>query len=113
MATKKMLRDLARMMERHYVEKGYMYSGSAHPGGIALSLGISEDEALADLLPAALAAGLIVVRNCQALSYELPAEARRALVEKHGLRVAWERDHHAFYPNDPTFGEIGRLFAGR
>ena len=111
MVTKKMLRELTKLMAAHYVEKGYMYSGSAHPEGIARSLGIKDLDALYDLISAALAQGLIIERGAQAESYQLPAAARKALVEKHNLRVVWERDHHEFYPTDPSFGEIGHLFA--
>ena len=110
MVTKKMLRELTKLMAAHYVEKGYMYSGSAHPEGIARSLGIKDLDALYDLISAALAQGLIIERGAQAESYQLPAAAQLG-ARQHNLRVVWERDHHEFYPNDPSFGEIGHLFA--
>ena len=112
MATKKLLHELTRFMERRYVSAGYMYSGSTHPEYIARELHLVDETALSDLVSTALEQGLIVRRDCAAVSYQLPSSARRALVDKHNLRKVWmsQGSGYAFYPNE-AWGEIGMLFA--
>jgi len=87
MVAKKMLRELTKLMAAHYVEKGYMYSGSAHPEGIARSLGIPDRDALYDLISAALSLAAPPVCHVVAPRAYSPRDHRMAVGNK-GRRTA-------------------------
>lgn len=100
--------------ERWYVERGYMYSGAISDGGHAgydlVQTGLDRDtyQAAVDSL---VAAGVLQLRGSIDTTYELTAARRRDLILVHNLHEGWEQgDGRAFYPHDPSSGEIPRVF---
>lgn len=95
---------LFEIFKKHYVEKGYMYSGMI-PFNAArvISFDYSVYRELID-------AGLLWQRDCNGYAFELTVPVRKKLIDEYNLSEVWEADPHgrAFYPNRHD-GEITRV----
>ena len=102
-----LLERLMQLAYQEYINRGYMYSGNLWLGFIAISLSITDDAA-AEVIRAAINAGLLVQRKCRAIVYELPAVKRLELIRQHKLDEKWEREAPYSYPND-YYGEVASV----
>ncbi len=98
-------RQIMKLFEKDYVEKGYIYSGSIPINASWLYHNRGNLDRLLKLVKK----GKIVQRECKGCSFELPVERRRELIEKHGLAEKWEKKAPYFYPNGP-YGEVTCVF---
>ncbi len=91
--------------EQRYIDCGYMYSGSVdehHAKLCALEPGIFRDA-----LESLAAPGIMLRRACRAVSYELAASRRVALIDAHDLVARWrERDRGAGYDCEGPWGQV-------
>ena len=87
-------RRLLNFFKRRYISSGYMYSGMI-PGNAFPSPNYSP-KTIQELLDA----GLVRIRKCDGLAYELTPSQRKRLILKYGLAAKWEKDvGKVFYPN--------------
>lgn len=108
MYTIDMQQIILKEMEKNYIESGFMYSGA---------MGISRIERICDdtnlnalnLMFDMIKNGLVVKRDCDSLSFELPVQKRKELIIKHNLAEEWEKKAKGFYPNHPEFGEVTKV----
>ncbi len=97
--------------EAEYVRRGYMTTGAIGADACdARHAQISETNYLRGL-DGLVERGELRRRHCRAVRYELPPDRKMALIDEHHLDQEWERTAAAFYPNQPTWGEIPRVRA--
>ncbi len=95
---------LYEIFEKHYLEKGYIYSGMIpYNAAPVISFDYNVYRELID-------AGLLQQRDCNGYAFELTVSARKKLIDNYNLSEVWESDPHghAFYPNRHD-GEITRV----
>lgn len=95
---------LYEIFEKHYLERGYMYSGMIpYNAASVLSFDYNVYRELID-------AGILQQRDTNAFSFELTVPVRKELIDEFNLSEIWETDPYGriFYPNRYD-GEVTRV----
>jgi hypothetical protein len=100
--------ELLAVARAQYIERGYVYDGHISVRFVERELGVDGEVAL-DMLFSAVEQGLLERRNCDALSFCLPAAERLSLIEDNNLSEVWEEKAPFHYPNDPVCGAIAAV----
>lgn len=101
-------RKVLEFMEQEYVRVGYMYSGGITINDQRLAKIIGDNHPV-DVMFSMAKKGLIEKRKCEALAFQLTAQKRLQLIQKHNLAVEWEKTAPFFYPNSPH-GEVTSVY---
>jgi hypothetical protein len=100
-----------------YAEKRYEQRGTVYQGALGLEVGhprlagLRHEDYRAGL-KALVERGELRRRHCRALSFQLPARHRVALIEQRDLHTSWaKRTDSVVAPDDAIYGEIPQAFA--
>jgi len=94
--------EILALMEKKYIEQGYLYSGSMPTNATYFYYNKDNLERLWELVREK----RLVLRACEGSSVELPLDKRHELIQRFNLAKEWEKGSGTvFYPNGP-YGEV-------